>query len=54
MASLQKRTPAILQEMSELINDPKNPPPDQVRVEMLRALHGVQAAMERLHGVKVE
>jgi len=54
MASLQKRTPTILQEMSELINDPKNPPPDQVRAEMLRALQGVQAAMEHLHGVKVE
>ncbi len=54
MASLQKRTPAILQEMSELINDPKNPPPDEVRAEMLLALQGVQAAMERLHGVKVE
>jgi chromosome segregation ATPase len=54
MASLQKRTPEILKEMSELINDPKNPPPDQVRAEMLRALQGVQAAMEKLHGVKVE
>jgi hypothetical protein len=54
MASLQKRTSEILKEMSELINDPKNPPPDQVRAEMLRALQGVQAAMEKLHGVKVE
>jgi hypothetical protein len=54
MASLQKRTPEILQEMSALINDPKNPPPDQVRAEMLRALQGVQAAMEQLHGVKVD
>ena len=54
MSSLQKRTPAILEEMSALINDQKNPPADQVRGEMLHALQGVQAAMERLHGVKVE
>jgi chromosome segregation ATPase len=54
MSSLQKRTPAILEEMSELINDPRNPPADRIRADMLRALQGVQAAMERLHGVKVD
>jgi hypothetical protein len=54
MFSLQKRTPEILQEMSALINDTKNPPAEHVRVQMLRALEGVQAAMERLPGVKVE
>ena len=54
MTSLQKRTPAILEEMSSLINDPLNPPPEQTRAEMLQALKAVQAAMERLHAVKVE
>jgi hypothetical protein len=53
MASLQKRTPAVLEKMSGLLNDPKNPPPDEVRIEMLRALQSVQAAMERLQNVKV-
>jgi len=52
IASMQKRTPATLQKMSQLLNDEKNPPADAVRVEMLKALQGVQAAMERLQGMK--
>jgi hypothetical protein len=54
MASLQKRTPLILEKMSNLINDPKNPPAEQMRDGILRALQGVQTAMERLQTVKVE
>jgi uncharacterized coiled-coil protein SlyX len=54
MASLKKRTPAILGRMSALINDPMAPPSDPVRAGMLQALQGVQAAMERLENVKVE
>lgn len=53
MASLQKRTPALLEKMSRLINDPKTPPADETRAEMLGALQGVQAAMERLQSAKV-
>lgn len=52
IASMQKRTPATLEKMAELLNDPKNPPPDDMRTEMLRALQGVQAAMERLQNMK--
>jgi len=52
IASMQKRTPATLQKMSQLLNDEKNPPADAMRVEMLRALQGVQAAMARLQGMK--
>jgi hypothetical protein len=52
IASMQKRTPATLQKMSQLLNDEKNPPADAMRVEMLRALQGVQAAMQRLQGMK--
>jgi hypothetical protein len=52
IASMQKRTPATLQKMSELLNDEKNPPADAMKVEMMRALQGVQAAMERLQGLK--
>jgi hypothetical protein len=52
LASLQKRTPATLETMAALLNDPKNPPAEPIRSEMLRALQGVQAAMERLQNVK--
>jgi len=53
MASLQKRTPVILEQMSKLINDPKTPPADETRAAMLNALQGIQVAMERLQTVKV-
>jgi len=52
IASLQKRTPEVLQELTHLLNDPKNPPADEMRALMLRALQGVQDAMERLQSVK--
>jgi hypothetical protein len=52
IASLQKRTPSVLEEMSRLLNDPVNPPAEPIRNEMLRALQGVQAAMQRLHEVQ--
>jgi predicted RNase H-like nuclease (RuvC/YqgF family) len=54
IASMQKRTPATLEKMAQLLNDPRNPPVDAMRVEMLRALQGVQAAMERLRNMKEE
>jgi hypothetical protein len=52
IASMQKRTPATLQKMAQLLNDEKNPPADAVRVQMLQALQNVQAAMKRLQGIK--
>ncbi len=52
MASLQKRTPQVLEEMTALLNDPKNPPDDALKTDMLRSLQGVQNAMERLQNVK--
>ena len=54
IASMQKRTPATLEKMSQLLNDPKNPPADTMRVGMLQALQGVQAAMARLQNMKTE
>ena len=54
IASMQKRTPATLEKMAQLLNDPKNPPPDTMRAEMLRALQRMQGAMERLQGMKTE
>ena len=52
IAALQKRTPVILETMSRLLNDPQNPPGEEMRAEMLRALQGVQIAMERLQSLK--
>lgn len=51
LVSLQKRTPAALERMAKLINDPQHPPAESVRGEMLRALQAIQAAMERLQSV---
>jgi hypothetical protein len=52
IASLQKRTPQVLEEMGQLLNDPQNPPADPMREDMLKALQSVQAAMERLQSVQ--
>jgi ribosome-binding ATPase YchF (GTP1/OBG family) len=54
IASLQKRTPEILNKMMSLINDPQNPPPEETRNQMLGSLQAVQSAMERLQQVKIE
>lgn len=54
IASMQKRTPATLQKMAQLLNDEKNPPADAIRVQMLQALQGVQSAMQRLQGIKTD
>jgi len=54
IASLQKRTPAILADVSRLMNDPQLPPDEQLRAQMLQSLQAVQAAMERLQSVKIE
>ena len=53
LASLQKRTPVVLEKMSTLLNDPINPPAEETRVQMLRALQGLQTAMEHLQNLKV-
>jgi len=50
--SLQKRTPELLQKMAGLLNDPLNPPGDEIRARLLTGLQAVQAAMERLQSVK--
>jgi hypothetical protein len=51
IASLQKRTPDVLEKMSKLIHDPQNPPTEESRTNMLGSLQAVQAAMERLQSV---
>jgi hypothetical protein len=52
IASIQKRAPALLERMSELMEDPDHPPSDQVQAEVVRALHALQTSMERLTSAK--
>lgn len=54
LASLQKRTPPLLQEMTAIMNDPRNPPAEEMRGQILQALQKIQAAMERLSAVKMD
>ena len=54
IASLQKRTPTIMERMARLINDPAAPGDNTPRAAMLASLQKVQASMERLQGVKVD
>lgn len=54
IASLQKKTPSVLDEVMRVMNDPRNPPSDEMRASMLRALQLVQVAMERLENVKTD
>lgn len=54
IASLQKRTPAVLESVSRLMNDPQLPSNDALRNEMLKSLQAVQAAMARLQDAKIQ
>ena len=53
MASLQKRTPEIMERMSTIVNDPSTPADQETRSAMLDALQRVQTAMQRLQGAQV-
>jgi hypothetical protein len=48
IASLQKRAPALLVEMTATLNDKDFPPSDELKTDMMRSLQIVQAALERL------
>jgi hypothetical protein len=52
LGSLQKRIPATLESLTYLLNDPKNPPDDQIRADLSQSLHALQTAMERLQNIK--
>jgi hypothetical protein len=54
MASLQKRTPLLMEKMSAVINDPLAPPVEETRAQILQSLNAVQNAMQRLQLVKME
>jgi chromosome segregation ATPase len=53
LTGLQKRIPVVLESLTHLLNDPKNPPADQVRTDLSQSLHALQTAMERLQNIKV-
>jgi hypothetical protein len=48
LASLQKRTPGVLEELMRLMSDPQNPPDDAMKLQMMTAFQALQAAMEKL------
>ncbi len=53
IASLQKRTPRLMERMVGILNDPKVPPAPETRDQMLRALQAIQSAMERMQSAHV-
>jgi hypothetical protein len=54
IASLQKRAPTLLEAMTRILNDQDFPPAPEIKVEMLKALQSVQAALSRLQGQPAE
>jgi len=54
IASVQKRAPEVLGRLQHQMDDPKNPPAEELREQMVRALQGLQAAMERLQSAKLQ
>lgn len=53
VVSLRKRAPALMQGIAEVMQDPKNPPSEELCATLLAALQQVKAAMDRLEQVGV-
>jgi hypothetical protein len=53
IASLQKRTPELLERMTSFLNAPVNPPSNETRTQILESLQAVQATMEKLQSLGV-
>jgi hypothetical protein len=51
ISSLRKRSPALLQEMSEILNDQDHPPADDLKAAMLQSLQVIQGALEKLQNL---
>jgi hypothetical protein len=54
IASLQKRTPALMEKITGVMNDPSGAPPQELCEQMHRALSLIQSAMKRLEGTREE
>jgi hypothetical protein len=52
IASLQKRTPTVLERLTRFIGDAQAPSSQPIQAEMLHALQRLQAAMQRLQQIK--
>jgi hypothetical protein len=53
MASLQKRTPELMQRVETLVNHPESSPDEKTRAALLEAVLTVKSALERLQGAKL-
>jgi hypothetical protein len=53
MASLQKRTPDLMQRVETLVNHPESSPDEETRTALLSSLNNVKAAMDRLNAAKL-
>lgn len=53
MASLQKRTPALMERVETLVNHPQSQPDEKTREGLMKSLTGVQSAMQRLSSAKM-
>jgi hypothetical protein len=53
IASLQKRTPDLMQRVEALVNHPQSNPDEATREALMGSLKQVQAAMNRLNASKV-
>lgn len=53
MASLQKRTPELMEKVVALVNHPESSPDEQTRDSLMQSLHAVKESMARLNGAKL-
>jgi predicted nucleic acid-binding Zn-ribbon protein len=53
IASLQKRTPELMQRVEALVNHPNSNPDEETRGSLMSSLTEVQASMRRLNEVKI-
>ena len=53
IASLQKRTPELMQRVEALVNNPHSNPDEDLRNSLMGSLTEVQASMKRLNDIKI-
>ena len=53
IASLQKRTPELMQRVEAVVNHPNSNPDEETRNALMSSLTQVQASMKRLNEVKI-
>lgn len=48
IASLQKRAPALMENMNQIMHDQEHPPTEELKAELLHSLQLIQSALARL------